>query len=137
MTFECRESKKKTKLKVNKAETSSFSRPTFSLAGKAFFDLVWWLGIEQGYCCCFLESSYFDWVQEMNEINKLLITYTMRTNLLNWCNLVSISKNVVFYASLVVRIYKKLADFVKITKYLVNLRTFTKYLVKFTKYQLV
>ena len=31
--------------------------------------------------------------------------YTMRTNLLNWCNLVSISKNVVFYASLVLRIY--------------------------------
>ena len=31
--------------------------------------------------------------------------YTMRTNLLNWCNLVSISKNVVFNAFLVVRIY--------------------------------
>ena len=30
---------------------------------------------------------------------------TMRTNLLNLCNLVSISKNVVFYAFLVVRIY--------------------------------
>ena len=30
---------------------------------------------------------------------------TMRTNLLNWCNLVSISKNVVFYAFLMVRIY--------------------------------
>ena len=28
----------------------------------------------------------------------------MRTNLLNWCNLVSISKNVVFYTFLVVRI---------------------------------
>ena len=38
---------------------------------------------------------------------------TMRTNLLK-CNLVSISKNVVFYASLVVRIYKYLADFVNI-----------------------
>ena len=25
-----------------------------------------------------------------------LIRYTMRTHLLNWCNLVSISKNVVF-----------------------------------------
>ena len=32
-------------------------------------------------------------------------SYTMRTNLLNWCNLVSISKKVVFYAFLVVRIY--------------------------------
>ena len=31
--------------------------------------------------------------------------FTMRTNLLNWCNLVPISKNVVFYTSLVVRIY--------------------------------
>ena len=31
--------------------------------------------------------------------------YTMRTNVLNWCNLVSISKNVVFYASGMVRIY--------------------------------
>ena len=30
---------------------------------------------------------------------------TMRTSLLNWCTLVSISKNVVFYAFLVVRIY--------------------------------
>ena len=30
---------------------------------------------------------------------------TMRTNLLNWCHLVSISKNIVFYAFLVVRIY--------------------------------
>ena len=29
----------------------------------------------------------------------------MRKNLLNWCHLVSISKNIVFYASLVVRIY--------------------------------
>ena len=31
--------------------------------------------------------------------------YTMRTNLLNWCNLVSINKNLAFYAFLVVRIY--------------------------------
>ena len=55
----------------------------------------------------------------------IYILYTMRTDLLNWCNLVSISKNVVFYAFLVV------------TKNLVNLRTFTKHIVKFTKYQLV
>ena len=33
----------------------------------------------------------------------LVSWYTMRTNLLNWCNLVSISKNVMFYAFLVVR----------------------------------
>ena len=32
---------------------------------------------------------------------KYIVIYTMRTNLLNWCNLVSISQN----ASLVVRIY--------------------------------
>ena len=31
--------------------------------------------------------------------------YIMRTNLLNWCNLVSISKYFVFYAFLVVRVY--------------------------------
>ena len=40
--------------------------------------------------------------------------YTMRTNLLNWCNLVSISKNEVFYAFLVLRIYLYLADFVNV-----------------------
>ena len=34
-----------------------------------------------------------------------LKSYALRTNLLNWCNLVSISKNVVFYAFLAVRIY--------------------------------
>ena len=33
------------------------------------------------------------------------ISFTMSINLLNWCNLVSITKNVVFYAFLVVRIY--------------------------------
>ena len=37
-------------------------------------------------------------------------TYIMRTNLLNWCDLVSISKNVVFYAFGVVSIYLYLAD---------------------------
>jgi hypothetical protein len=31
--------------------------------------------------------------------------FTMRTNLLNWSDLVSISKNVVFYAYGMVRIY--------------------------------
>ena len=33
------------------------------------------------------------------------LVHTMRKSLLNWCYLVSISKNVVFYASLVVRVY--------------------------------
>ena len=32
-------------------------------------------------------------------------SYTMRTNVLNWCYFVSIIKNVVFYVFLVVRIY--------------------------------
>ena len=40
-----------------------------------------------------------------NQITGVPVGITMRTNLLNWCNLVSISKNVVFYAFLVVRIY--------------------------------
>ena len=35
---------------------------------------------------------------------------TMRRNLLNWCNLVSISKKLRFYVLGVVRIYKCLAD---------------------------
>ena len=39
----------------------------------------------------------------------------MRTNLLNWSNLVSISKNVVFYAFGVVRIYKSLISHSRFT----------------------
>ena len=38
-------------------------------------------------------------------LTNQLIYFTMRKNLLNWCHLVSISKNVIFYAFLVVRIY--------------------------------
>ena len=38
-------------------------------------------------------------------IKEILVDNTMRTNLLNWSDLVSISKNVVFYAFLVLRIY--------------------------------
>ena len=38
-------------------------------------------------------------------LSNFRICITMRTNLLNWCNLVSISSNVVFYAFLVIRIY--------------------------------
>ena len=47
--------------------------------------------------------------------------YIMRTNLLNWCNLVSISKNVVFYVFGVVRIYYVIFSWfvTKITKFLV------------------
>ena len=38
-------------------------------------------------------------------LNVRYFENTMRKSLLNWCHLVSISKNVVFYVSLVVRIY--------------------------------
>ena len=38
------------------------------------------------------------------------VAYTIRKNLLNWFDLVSISKNVVFYAFRTVRIYQYLAD---------------------------
>ena len=40
-----------------------------------------------------------------NIYHNATVIYTMRTDLLNWCNLVSLSKNVVFYAFGVVRIY--------------------------------
>ena len=42
---------------------------------------------------------------ELSTTSHFGVSNTMRTNLLNWCHLVSISKNVVFYAFLVVRIY--------------------------------
>ena len=62
--------------------------------------------------------------------------YTMRTNLLHWCNLVAISKNVVilrlFGCKNLLNMY--LVNLGTFTKYLVNLRTITKYLVTFTKY---
>ena len=41
----------------------------------------------------------------ISDIIVLMFNSTMRKSLLNCCHLVSISKNVVFYASLVVRIY--------------------------------
>ena len=44
-------------------------------------------------------------------MNSYIIS--MRINLLNWCNLVPISKNVVFYTFLVVRIYLILWTFTK------------------------
>ena len=42
------------------------------------------------------------------------VSNNMRTNLLNWSNLVSINKNVVFYAFGVVRVYKFLVNFKKL-----------------------
>ena len=56
----------------------------------------------------------FDSVKTWIEVPSIFLTVTMRTDLLNWCNLVSISKNVLFYAFGVVRIYYYLADFVNI-----------------------
>ena len=41
---------------------------------------------------------------------KVVKLYTMRRNLLIWCNLVSISKKIMFYVLGVVRIYLHLAD---------------------------
>ena len=44
--------------------------------------------------------------QHYNSITQdIIFMSTMRTNLLNWCNLVSISKKVLFYTFLVVNIY--------------------------------
>ena len=42
--------------------------------------------------------------RDLRGCNKF-VAYIMRTNILNWCDLVSISKKVVFYAFRVVRIY--------------------------------
>ena len=53
-------------------------------------------------------------LQRNHQTFSIAIHNTMRKNLLNWCNLVSISKNVAFYASLVVRIYQYLAYYVNI-----------------------
>ena len=50
------------------------------------------------------EPDEYWWVTKSCLI-ALAHAITMRTNLLNWCNMVSISKNVVFYTVLVVRIY--------------------------------
>ena len=44
----------------------------------------------------------------------VILDYTMRRDLLNCCNLVSISKNIVFYVFGVVRIYWYLADLLQI-----------------------
>ena len=63
-------------------------------------------------------------------LNEMFLQNTMRKNLLNWCNLVSISKNVLFYAFLDLLTFSK---FVNIYRYLVNLRRFTKCLVYICK----
>ena len=48
---------------------------------------------QQSQCHCHPSSS-----QSLYEFAIQNLYYIMRTNLLNWCNLVSSSKNVVFYA---------------------------------------
>ena len=53
-------------------------------------------------------------VEEMAVSIVEFLKITIRTNLLNWCNLVSISKNIVFYAFLLVRIYYIFSKFVNI-----------------------
>ena len=49
----------------------------------------------------------------MSALTTNLIVATMRTDLLNWCHLVSISKNVVFYAFLMVLTFKCLVNLLK------------------------
>jgi hypothetical protein len=44
-------------------------------------------------------------IRLFKDSTAICIYYTMRRNLLNWCNLVSISKKLMFYAFGVVRIY--------------------------------
>ena len=61
--------------------------------------LVAWLFVSENGV--FIQISWY----------SIYTSITMRTNLLNWCNLVSISKNVVFYALGVVRIYYFLENF--------------------------
>ena len=50
-----------------------------------------------------LHSLSYTW--DHNGVKPFLYSDTMRKNILNWCDLVSISKNVVFYVFGVVRIY--------------------------------
>ena len=66
--------------------------------------------LHTAYCKCTWTFNRTEcWSQEpMNSWDccwEFANRYTMRTDLLNWCHLVSISKNVVFYVFLVVRIY--------------------------------
>ena len=52
----------------------------------------------------------------LSEFDNRKLQFTMRKNLLTFCHLVSISKNVVFYAFLVVRIYWMFSKFENIYK---------------------
>jgi hypothetical protein len=53
----------------------------------------------------FIKRAKSMWPHQVSPNGKVWLLYTMRTNLLNWCNFVSISKNIAFYTFLVVRIY--------------------------------
>ena len=52
-----------------------------------------------------LEWNSTSWLGATSPCGLKYIMYTMRTNLLNWSDLVSISKNVMFYPFEVVKIY--------------------------------
>ena len=63
----------------------------------------WGLGFKSRPC---LEESFFGkFCTNTQKFTLMKIFYTMRRNLLNWCNLVSISKKLMFYVFGVVRIY--------------------------------
>ena len=62
------------------------------------------------------------------------ISFTMRTNLLNWCHLVSVSKNVVFYAFLVVRIYEIFSKFAQNAVYICKISVGLMFLVSLFSY---
>ena len=88
----------------------SFTTHTKKLVAENFFNL--WksicgllshsslvlVGLDQNL----LEKNH---VLGMFEAESMEKRYTMRKKILNWCNLVSISKNALFYTFLVVRIY--------------------------------
>ena len=59
-------------------------------------------------------------IHPSDDNNRATMTYTMRRNLLNWCNLISISKKLMFYVFGVVRIYLLIFSLFVAKKKLVN-----------------
>ena len=59
---------------------------------------------------------------------------TNQLNLLNWYNLVSISKNVVFYTFEVVRIYQYLTDFLQKIQVISSKLKFSEYMLNISRF---
>ena len=81
--------------KLNSHKNSSIHGP-FTLI---FFSFVRLLKIKGYNSISFLEMQLVNKTKKASKmciLNPILFSCTMTTNLLNWCNLVSISKNVVF-----------------------------------------